>query len=138
MLSFKHTFMSQFMSSLVLIIVLLILPCTVSPTWFYLCHHIKLSGGKSHLMTQRLCALCFGLPVNARRASGISPHKPSLSVYNNLCILLLSTDISKHDYSKSVLVHSLTLLSKRKKNLNNPKTYLKCGGVFVQSLNYAH
>lgn len=44
----------------------------VGPTWFYLCHHIRLSGGKALLMTQRLLALCFGLPVNAGHADGIS------------------------------------------------------------------
>lgn len=93
----------------------LILPCTDRPTWFYLCHHIRLSGGKSLLMTQRLLALCFGIPVNAGRASGISPHKPSLSVYNNFYILLLSMRISKHN--KSVSLHSLTPLSKKNRRL---------------------
>lgn len=95
-----RTMLSQFMLALSLFVWLtapLILPCTVRPTWFYLCHHIRLSGGKSLLMTQRLLALCFGLPVNAGHANGISPHKPALSVYNNCCILLLSTRISKHN-----------------------------------------
>lgn len=95
-----HRVSSQFMlapSLFACLIAPLILPRTVSPTWFYLCHHIRLSGGKSLLMTQRLLALCFGLPVNAGHASGISPHKPSLSVYNNCCVLLLSTRISKRN-----------------------------------------
>lgn len=47
-------------------------PNTLRATWFYLCHHISLSGGKVPLMTQRLLALCFGLPVNAGHADGIS------------------------------------------------------------------
>lgn len=43
-------------------------------------------------MTRRLLALCFGSPVNAGHADGISPAKASpLSVYNNCCTLLSST-----------------------------------------------
>lgn len=100
LLPLEHTVLSQFMLALSLFVWLiapLILQCTVRPPWLYLCHHIRLSGGKSLLMTQRLLALCFGLPVNAGHANGISPHKPSLSVYNNCCILLLSSRISKHN-----------------------------------------
>lgn len=88
-LPLEHTMLSQFMlalSSFVQLIAPLIPSYTVKLTWFYLCHHIRLSGGKSLLMTKRLLALCFGLPVNADHANGISPHKPSLSVYNNCCI----------------------------------------------------
>lgn len=70
---------------------------TRTPTWFYLCHHISLSGGKAALMTRRLLALCFGSPVNAGHADGISPAKASLlSVYNNCCVLLSSTRRSAH------------------------------------------
>ena len=99
------------LSSLVWLIVPLILPCRVRTTWFYLCHHISLSGGKSLLMTLRLLALCFGIPVNAGRANGIFQHKPSLSVYNNFCILQLSNKDIKRQHSKSVFLHTVTLSS---------------------------
>lgn len=53
--------------------------------------------GKAALMTRRLLALCFGSPVNAGRADGISPAKASLlSVYNNCCTLLSSAEESAH------------------------------------------
>lgn len=78
--------------------------CTYAHTTrFYLCHHIRLSGGEEVLIAQRLLALCFGSPVNARHADGISPAKASpLSVYNNCCILLSSTRRS----ARSVPPHS--------------------------------
>lgn len=47
-------------------------------------------------MTRRLLALCFGSPVNAGHADGISPAEASvLSVYNNCCILLSRSPAQK-------------------------------------------